>query len=112
MFEEQIRVLMPTYVAMLRGINVSGHKTVKMEQLRSSFSALGFSNVTTYVQSGNVVFEAPNDSVASLSGKIERKILLAFGFSVPVFLRTAKEIGEIIKRNPFLRDPNLDHSKL
>src|SRR5579872_3098385 len=103
---------MPTYVAMLRGINVSGHKTVKMERLRSSFASLGFSNVKTYVQSGNVIFEAANDSVASLSGKIERKILRDFGFSVPVFLRTVREIGEIIKRNPFLKISNIDHSKL
>jgi uncharacterized protein (DUF1697 family) len=104
--------MMPTYIAMLRGINVSGHKIIKMEHLRASFAALGCSNVKTYVQSGNVIFEAANDSTASLSERIERQISRDFGFSVPVFLRTSKEIAEIIERNPFLKDAAIDHSKL
>src|SRR5712675_1522139 len=103
---------MPTYIAMLRGINVSGHKVIKMEALRASFAALRFSNIKTYVQSGNVIFEAADSSVANLSEKIERRILRDFGFSVPVFLRTAKELEEIIKLNPFLTDAAIDHSKL
>ena len=97
---------------MLRGINVSGHKMIKMEALRASFDALRFRNVETYVQSGNVVFDAANGSVATLSKKIERTILADFGFSVPVFLRTANELEEIVKRNPFLTDSAIDHSKL
>jgi uncharacterized protein (DUF1697 family) len=104
--------IMPTSIAMLRGINVSGHKVIKMELLRESFAALGFSNVKTYVQSGNVIFEASNDSVVSLSKKIEEKILRDFGFSVPVLLKTSKEMEETIKRNPFLKAPAIDHSKL
>ena len=103
---------MATYIAMLRGINVSGHKTIKMEQLRASLAELGFSNIETYVQSGNVVFEAANASAASLSTTIERKILRDFGFSVPVFLTTSKKVAVIIKQNPFLKSPNIDHSKL
>src|SRR6266436_5469044 len=103
---------MPTYIAMLRGINVSGHKMIKMETLRLSFGALKLSNVQTYVQSGNVVFGVGNGSVAALSQEIERKILRDFGFSVPVFLRTAKELEQIIKDNPFLRETDIDHSKL
>lgn len=71
---------MPTYIAMLRGINVSGKNTIKMESLRSSFATLGFNNIKTYVQSGNIVFEASNDSTASLSKRIEQKILHDFGF--------------------------------
>jgi len=103
---------MATYIAMLRGINVSGHKTIKMEQLRASLAELGFSNIETYVQSGNVVFEAANDSADSLSTKIEQKILRDFCFSVPVFLTTSKKVAVIIKQNPFLKSPNIDHSKL
>src|SRR5882672_11284175 len=103
---------MPTYIAMLRGINVSGHKMVKMEALRASFGALRLSNVQTYVQSGNVIFGIGNGSVAALSEKIEQRILRDFGFSVPVFLRTAKELEEIIKDNPFLKETAIDHSKL
>ena len=103
---------MPTYVAMLRGINVSGHKMIKMEALRASFGALKLSNVQTYVQSGNVIFECADGSVAALSEKIERRILRDFGFSVPVFVRTAKEMAQIIKDNPFLKETAIDHSKL
>jgi uncharacterized protein (DUF1697 family) len=107
-----VRSGMPTYIAMLRGINVSGHKIIKMEQLRASFTAMGFSNTKTYIQSGNIIFEASNDSTASISKKIGQRILGDFGFSVPVTLKTAKEMEQIIKRNPFPRMPAIDHSKL
>jgi uncharacterized protein (DUF1697 family) len=104
--------LVTTYIAMLRGINVSGHKIVKMEQLRASFAALGFSEVKTYVQSGNIIFKATSDSLAGLSKKIEQKILSDFGFSVPVFLTTGKKMLETIERNPFLKASNIDLTKL
>ena len=58
---------MPSYVAMLRGINVGGAKPVKMELLRASFEALGFKNVRTYMQSGNVVFEAKERTAGPLA---------------------------------------------
>jgi uncharacterized protein (DUF1697 family) len=66
------------YVATLRGINVGGQKIVKMENLRSSFDALGFRRVRTYVQSGNVIFEAPKTSPDNLSRLIGEKILGRF----------------------------------
>ena len=103
---------MPIYIAMLRGINVTGHKIIKMEALRASFAALGFKNVQSYVQSGNLIFETPIDSAAGLSGKIEKKIMSEFGHAVPVFLRTPKEMAGIIKRNPFPKDPAIDQTKL
>ena len=103
---------MPAYIAMLRGINVSGHKIIRMEQLRASFGDLGFANVKTYVQSGNIVFETPDDSTAGVSKKIEQKIQRDFGFSVPVFLRTSKELEQTVRHNPFLKDPAIDQSKL
>jgi len=97
---------------MLRGINVTGHKMIKMDALRASFAALRLSNVQTYIQSGNVIFGVGNGSVAALSEKIQQRILRDFGFTVPVFLRTAKELTEIIKHNPFLNETAIDHSKL
>jgi len=103
---------MSNYIAMLRGINVSGHNIIKMERLRACFAALGLANVKTYVQSGNVVFEAAQDAAGVLSGKIAQKILSDFGYSVPVLLKTFKEMEKIIKRNPFLKAPGIDHSKL
>jgi len=103
---------MPAYLAMLRGINVSGHKPVKMDKLRASFEKLGFRNVSTYVQSGNVIFDTERGSEAQLQAKIEKQISVDFDISVPVVLRAANELGEIIKRNPFTEDARLDHSKL
>ena len=103
---------MPIYIAMLRGINVSGHKSIKMERLRGSFEALGFRGVKTYVQSGNVIFEAGKGSAASLSQDIGKRILRDFGFPVPVLLKTPKELARIIHDNPFLKEPSLDLSKL
>jgi uncharacterized protein (DUF1697 family) len=103
---------MTNHIVMLRGINVSGHKPVKMERLRSSLTALGFADVQTYIQSGNIVFAAPPDSAARLIAKIEQKILADFGFAVPVFLRTAKEMEKIAKQNPFLKVPEIDPTKL
>jgi len=103
---------MPTYIAMLRGINVTGHKMIKMDALRASLAALRLSNVQTYIQSGNVIFGVGNGSVAALSEKIQQRILRDFGFAVPVFLRTAKELEQIIKDNPFLNETAIDHSKL
>ena len=103
---------MPTYIAMLRGINVSGQKPVKMDQLRKMFEALGFAEVKTYVQSGNVVFQAKKSPVAELSRKIEAGILREFGFDVPVISKTAEEIGSTIQNNPFLKEKAIDPARL
>lgn len=103
---------MPTYVAMLRGINVGPGKIVKMERLRASFEALGFDGVRTYVQSGNVVFESEQKSSAGLSEKIEEKIQRDFGFKVPVLVKASREIEQIVSDNPLAKEKGIDHSKL
>ena len=97
---------------MLRGINVSGQKLIKMERLRVAFGELGFDEVETNIQSGNVIFNTAKESAASLSKKIEAKILCDFGFSVPVIVRTPAEFGEVLKQNPFLKEAGIDESKL
>jgi uncharacterized protein (DUF1697 family) len=101
-----------TYVSLLRGINVSGHKIIKMEQLRKSFEALGLGDVQTYVQSGNVVFKAPKQSSERLSSQIREKIARDFGFSVPVIIRSSEEVRRAIENNPFLKQRGIDSSKL
>jgi uncharacterized protein (DUF1697 family) len=101
---------MPNWVALLRGINVSGQKPVPMERLRGSFAAMGFHNVRTYVQSGNVVFETAADIRDALTRKIEERIRRDFGFSVVVILRTAKELEKIVKTNPFLSEEAIDQA--
>jgi uncharacterized protein (DUF1697 family) len=102
---------MTTYVAILRGINVSGHKIIKMERLRAVIEELGFVHVKTYVQSGNVIFET-DESPGGLSAKIERKILDEFGFEVPVLTKSARELKDIIKHNPLVKGPAIDKAKL
>src|SRR5258705_2865807 len=104
--------MMPTYVAMLRGINVGSGKIVKMDRLRASFEALGFGGVRTYVQSGNVIYESEEKSPAELSNKIEDKIQRDFGFTVPVLVKTSKEIAQIVSDNHLVKEKWIDHSKL
>lgn len=88
------------YIALLRGINVGGH-TLKMERLRELFMELGFSNVRTYIQSGNVFFETDQMDRATLTATIEHYLHQALGYEVPVFLRTVPELEQIVESNPF-----------
>ncbi len=103
---------MITYIAMLRGINVGRGKAVKMQRLRTSFTALGFGEIKTYVQSGNVVFQSKRKSPAELTRTIEAKIQRDFGFTVPVLIKTSKELAQIVRDNPLLRVKGIDVSKL
>jgi uncharacterized protein (DUF1697 family) len=103
---------MAIYISMLRGINVGGHKIIKMEQLRKSFEALGFDQVQTYIQSGNVVFKTGKLSTLKLSKQIKERILSNFGFSVSVISRSSDEMARTIELNPFLKERDIDHGKL
>ena len=103
---------MPTFISLLRGINVSGQKAVKMDRLRRTFAALGFKGVKTYLQSGNVIFGTAKRSALQLSKTIERRISREFGFPVSVIVRTSEELSKILARNPFLKETGIDHSKL
>ncbi len=96
---------------MLRGINVGG-KTIKMDALRASFATLGFGNVRTYIQSGNAVFEASAKNPSAIVKRIEAKIVEDFRFAVSVFLRTADELSDVVKRNPFPKEKDIDLTKL
>jgi uncharacterized protein (DUF1697 family) len=103
---------MPTYIALLRGINIGPHKRMKMEQLRASCEALGLSNVKTYIQSGNVIFRAGKLSSAILSKQLGECIVRDFGFSADVISRTRDEMKRIIDDNPFTKERGMDVSKL
>jgi uncharacterized protein (DUF1697 family) len=102
----------PVYIALLRGINVGGHKKVAMARLRESCAALGFEQVQTYVQSGNVIFRSGKLATTELCQRLEKKILADFGFPVPVILRTGDEFRRAREGNPFLKKPGIDTSKL
>jgi len=103
---------MPAYTAMLRGINIGPHKRIKMDRLRASLEGLGFDQVQTYIQSGNVVFKAGKSSAVSLSKKIDGRLLEDFGFSVSVILRTREEMEKLIRDNPLLKEKGIDPAKL
>jgi uncharacterized protein (DUF1697 family) len=90
-----------TYIALLRGINVSGQKIIKIEELRKLFESLGFENVKTYIQSGNVIFNSRIDSAEKIVKSVEKKIKEVYSFDVTVIIRTRDELSTIIKSNPF-----------
>ena len=89
-----------TYVALLRGINVGGKAKVEMTKLKITFEQLGCSNVFTYINSGNVIFNADGESVHELTGRIQQAIEADFGFVVPVVLRTQAQIQSICDQVP------------
>lgn len=90
---------MKTYIALLRGINVGGHKKLKMADLKLLFETLGFEDVVTYIQSGNVVFSSKDSK--DFSEIISREIEVRFGWEVPVLVKTADSIAEILNDCPF-----------
>ena len=103
---------MVTYVSMLRGINVGGQKRIKMEELIALYKSLGFNNVKTYVQSGNVIFNAADGDTKGFSNMIEEKIKQVSSFPVAVLLRIPSELQQIINNNPFLEEKGIDNDKL
>ena len=99
---------MRTYVALLRGINVSGNNPLKMAVLRELSESLGFTDVVTYVQSGNVVFHGTG-STADIAKVIEGRIATDLGLTIAVVVRTAKEIAAVLVQTPPVGAADLDH---
>ncbi|MDX2053360.1 MAG: DUF1697 domain-containing protein [Polyangiaceae bacterium] len=91
------------HLALLRGINVGGKNTLPMEALREVFAQTGCTKVSTYIQSGNVVFMAPTARLKNLSAELSSKIRSKFGFEVPIILRSASELHAACRQNPFLK---------
>ena len=97
---------MTTYISILRGINVSGHKLIKMDALRALYENMGLSNVTTYIQSGNVIFNGPPADTGFLEQKISGQIKSEFGFEVTILVLTMHQLKEVIENNPFIKAGN------
>jgi len=91
---------MPTYTALLRGVNVGGRK-LPMADLRATFDTLGHRAVRTYIQSGNVVFTAKAGSKEKVRAAIEQAIERDSSLDVTVLLRTPAELSSVLERNPF-----------
>jgi len=92
---------MTKFIAFLRAINVGGH-TVKMDHLRALFESLGFSNVETFIASGNVLFESIEKNTAKLEKTIAGHLEKELGYAVDTFVRTLQELNEIKRRCPFM----------
>jgi uncharacterized protein (DUF1697 family) len=89
------------YVALLRGINLGGNVMIKMEDLRKAFEDLGFENVKTYINSGNVAFDTRKTAESTLVDSIESAVEKLVGRQVAVIVRSQKDIERILKNNPF-----------
>ena len=87
------------YVALLRGINVGGKNIIRMEALRAAFEGLGFDDVSTFIASGNVLFEAKG-SKAALTAKIERALSDAFAYESKIVLISEKDLAAVVDEAP------------
>lgn len=103
---------MPKYIALLRGINVGGHKKIMMTDLKILFQKLGFSEVASYIQSGNIIFICNETNILKLEHQIEQAIEKAFGFQVPVMVLTQSKLQKIVSENPFKAFDEDDTSKI
>jgi Uncharacterized protein conserved in bacteria len=101
---------MKKYISILRGINVGGHKKIRMDDLRQLFVELGYRDVQTYIQSGNILFSAEDTESQALEKTIAQKILKTFGFEVPVLILGAEDLKTILDNNPFSNDPTKNSS--
>ena len=101
--------VMPTHVALLRGINVGGNNKVAMADLRDTVAGLGHTGVSTYIQSGNVLFTAGDGAAqdaATLAAGLERAIAEAFGLRLRVVVLSREELAQVISDNPYRDEPN------
>ena len=103
---------MPTFISLIRGINVSGQRKIRMVELKEAYEAIGLTNVDTYLQSGNVVFDGRVRSAAKVVAAIEKQILSLFGHEVTVMVRTPGDFECIVTSNPFSPYAKADPSKV
>jgi uncharacterized protein (DUF1697 family) len=100
------------YVAFLRGVNVSGKKIIKMEYLKEVFFSFGFKNVSTFIQSGNVIFDSDESDIHTLTNILEDNLLKTLGYKVQVIMRTFQELTDMVKSDPFKAFETIGNIKL
>jgi uncharacterized protein (DUF1697 family) len=104
---------MKTYISFLRGVNMTGHNSVKMAELLSLYNDMGFNDCETYIQSGNVIFKGADIVTADeTAAMIEKAILKRFSYTIPVMIRTVEEVRNIMSVNPFLNRENFEPSQM
>lgn len=97
---------MPTHVALLRGINVGGGGKVPMADLRKVVASLGHAEVSTYIQTGNIIFTPSHEDPAALAAELEAAIAESFGVRTSVIVLSRAELGKVISANPYPDEPN------
>lgn len=100
------------FAALLRGINVGGHRRVPMADLRDVLGGLGFDDVKTYLQSGNATFSATGVASDELEGSIGAALADRFGFDVDVLVRAADEFAAVMAANPFSEEAASDPTRV
>jgi uncharacterized protein (DUF1697 family) len=100
------------HLCLLRGINVSGHNMIKMDALKTTLEAIGFQNVQTYIQSGNVFVDTDEENSAKVGFQIKQEIFKAFGHEVPIVVIAKSDLENCFKNNPFLKEKEVDTKKL
>lgn len=103
---------MTTHLALLRGINVSGHNMMKMEALKTMLENIGFTNVRTYLQSGNVFVDTEEESASKVGFMIKQEIFKVFGHEVPTIVITKEDLELCFKNSPYLKGKDIDTKKL
>lgn len=103
---------MQTYILLLRGINVGGHRKIKMEEFKIELDKLELQEVKTYIQSGNFVFKYKEDTEATLTTTIEGLILKKYGFEVNALVLAAENFTDIFNNNPYLPEKKNEIEKL
>ena len=103
---------MTSYVALLRGVNLGGHKMVAMAELRAMLELLGFSDVKTLLQSGNAVFRGPAKPPARLEQQLEAAMPQHFGMSCDYHVRTAAELRDVMDASPMKAEAKRDPSRM
>ncbi len=91
---------MHQYVALLRGINVGGNNIIKMADLKACFEKMGFSHVSTYIQSGNVIFDSNETDLQKLTDQIEKKLSAQFSYKSTVVVVSHQELKEAVNKSP------------
>ena len=103
---------MKTYIALLRGINVSGQKKIRMANLKAHLEELGWEGIQTYIQSGNIIFRSTDNNPGQLAQAIKQKLQDKYGFEVPTLVLASRKLMDIIINNPFTRDPGTAANRL
>jgi uncharacterized protein (DUF1697 family) len=109
----QALIRITTYISFLRGVNMTGHNSIKMADLAALYSNLGLIKPETFIQSGNVIFSSDKELTSDdLAVEIEKAINIRYGYNVPAMIRTVPEMKSIISSNPYLVESDFDPAKM